>query len=458
MYYGIKHTARLRQEEKAVVMFDVKESATWVALNPLYAFLMATADGQTSRDDLMGVLVQGFDYPPEKAKKIFAAFWRLCGEYLDTARQPFNLKKKRYDPFDFLHKQDGIPSAWRLSAPIGISWLVTRRCPYDCVYCCIETVGANDYSRGELSTDEAMTFLNDCVDVGVADVTFHGGEPFLRPDLPDFIKILVENDIWVQTSTKMPLSRRIVEKIADAGLEQLQISIDSPIPEDADYLVGGLPNYLKKAFRNIELLRDHGVEPTANSVVTSRNVRELPRLIRMLADAGVRDISLATYIRSYHKHDDLLFPEMDDLERSHEAIMALDLPDDMEIDMFELQDPRDSALCEDEPSTCSGGRSGIVIGPDGDASICDRLLTFEGAIVGNVKQDSLMDIWYGKSLDRFINPKKELYEDTSCHSCGGFDGCTTRVRCHLRAMHIEGKLFASDYLCQGTEAPEVRFF
>lgn len=459
MYYALKESTRLRMEDPAPIMFSVKESETYFSLNPIYSFLMASCNGYKTEHDLRTIVKEGFGYEKEKTDKIFKGFLNLCKPFLDITPEPHDIKE-RYSPFDFLYELKGIPAVHRLRSPVQVNWLVTYRCPYDCVYCCIPITPANSPKDGEMTTDEGFAFLEDCVNTDVTDLTFHGGEPFLRPDLPDFIKYLVEHDIWVKTSTKLPLGNQLLKRLRDSGLQQLQISIDSPAAQIATDMVGGIPNYLKKAFRNIKRLQEYGIEPTGNAVVTSRNIKGIPKLVRMLADAGVRDISLSSLIRSYYKPVDHLFPSVEEIVQLHEDLkeMEPDLPEDMEIDLPDRMDPRDGALCDSVAATCAGGKLGIVIAPNGDASICDRLLTFRGAIVGNVNQSTIQEIWDGKALDRFVNPKIEDYQESTCGACSGFDGCSGRIRCHFRAMHIEGKLFTSDYLCKGTDAPAMKFF
>jgi radical SAM protein with 4Fe4S-binding SPASM domain len=226
----------------------------------------------------------------------------------------------------------------------------------------------------------------------------------------------------------------------------------------ADALVGR-PGALRTAVHNIRLLRSHGIAPKVNTVVTSLNAGGVPGLVRRMAELGVRRISLSGYLRSLWKHDDALIP-------GHGALRAMaaeverttvELPG-IEVEMCPLADARDISLSKPGFSSCSGGRSGLAVGPDGNACLCDRLLPVREAVVGNVTRSTLREIWDGDALRAFVDPPAESYGGTACGGCGLREACNRRIRCYYRSLIVTGRLFAPDYLCPVVPAPEERFF
>jgi radical SAM protein with 4Fe4S-binding SPASM domain len=457
MYYALKRAARLRKESQCVVLFSAEDTGSLRYLHPVYGVLLALCNGQRSGEDLLMVLTEAFGLSAERATKLLS---RLLGD-LDsfvTASAEAVVRTDRYDPVEFVYQPLGDPNLRRLTAPIYIAWLVTERCPFDCVYCCIKTLPAASAPGDEMTREKALCFLSDCVSCGVQAFTFHGGEPFLRRDTPDLIQYLVGNGVFVTVSTKMLLPEGTVARLRDAGVEEMQVSVDTPDLEAADAMVGH-PNYLQGALRNIECLQRHGIAVKINTVVTRRNVRDVSRLIRMLAAQGVRKISLSGYLRSFWKHDDDLLPGGDELESMAREVDALrlELPH-VDIRMCPLQDPRDISLSGEGFSACSGGKSGLVVGADGRVSICDRLLPFEDAIVGNVNDESLSAIWNGERLRAFVEPDEEAFRGTECAGCGLREACDQRIRCYYRSRMIRNQLFAPDHLCSMVPAPSLRFF
>lgn len=70
-------------------------------------------------------------------------------------------------------------------SPVGIRsvvvWNVTRACNLRCRHCYASSDG--NPADGELSTGEALKFIDDLAEYKVPVILFSGGEPLLRQDL-----------------------------------------------------------------------------------------------------------------------------------------------------------------------------------------------------------------------------------------------------------------------------------
>ena len=67
-------------------------------------------------------------------------------------------------------------------------WLLaelTYKCPLQCPYCSNPLDFAN--TQKELTTDEWVRVLRQGREMGAAQLGFSGGEPLVRPDLPELI-------------------------------------------------------------------------------------------------------------------------------------------------------------------------------------------------------------------------------------------------------------------------------
>lgn len=457
MYLALKKTARLHREEPCVVVFSAEEGGKFRYVHPVFAVLLALCDGQRTREELLQVLAEVFAMAPDRAEETAGRLISDFSDLLDTHEEPSPFEA-RYDPAEFIYQPQGDPRLRRVSTPLFIAWLVTERCPFDCAYCCIPTLPPSPPPRNEMTTAQALAFLQDCVETGVAAVTFHGGEPFLRKDLPDLVGHLVAAGVHVATSTKLRLPESTVARLAAAGLEELQVSIDAVEAAIADSVVGR-PGFLAGALHNLEILQHHGIRPKVNTVVTARNLSEIPAVIRTVYERGVRKVTLSGYLRSFWKHDDALLPDPEELRVLDGEVsrLAETLPG-LEVTMCPLEDPRDSSLAKEGFAACSGGTSGLVVGADGRVSICDRLLGFDDAVVGDVTRSSLREVWEGDALLRLVDPPSESFAGTACESCRLAPTCDRRVRCYYRSKMINGCLFGPDYLCPRMPAPPIRFF
>ncbi len=106
---------------------------------------------------------------------------------------------------------------------------VTDRCNFRCVYC-IPDENIEWLPRGQIaSLEELGRIARIAVGLGVRKLRITGGEPLLRKNLPSLIAELASlpglDDIALTTNgTELP---RLAHDLADAGLERVNVSLDS---------------------------------------------------------------------------------------------------------------------------------------------------------------------------------------------------------------------------------------
>ena len=106
---------------------------------------------------------------------------------------------------------------------------VTDRCNLRCSYC-LPKLYSNFSSTSEIMSDEDVVCLvRAFAELGISKLRITGGEPLLRSGLPSLIKKLRElksiDDISL--STNGILLNKFAPELSDAGLDRINISIDS---------------------------------------------------------------------------------------------------------------------------------------------------------------------------------------------------------------------------------------
>lgn len=106
---------------------------------------------------------------------------------------------------------------------------VTERCNFRCQYCMPEKPFSWVPKENLLSFEELFEFIRVAIDEGVKKIRITGGEPLLREDLDSFIKMIhdYKNDIDLAMTTNAYLLKGSAQKLYDAGLRRLNVSIDS---------------------------------------------------------------------------------------------------------------------------------------------------------------------------------------------------------------------------------------
>jgi len=112
---------------------------------------------------------------------------------------------------------------------------VTERCNFRCQYCMPEKPFSWVPKENLLSFEELFLFMKVAMDEGVNKIRITGGEPLLREDLDTFIKMIhdYKPDVDLALTTNAYLLPQTAQRLKDAGLKRLNISLDSLKPEVA---------------------------------------------------------------------------------------------------------------------------------------------------------------------------------------------------------------------------------
>jgi len=137
---------------------------------------------------------------------------------------------------------------------------VTERCNFRCQYCMPEKPFSWVPKENLLSFEELFEFIKVSIDSGVKKIRITGGEPLLREDLDCFVKMIhdYKSDIDLAMTTNAYLLKGAAEKLYDAGLRRINVSIDSLIPDIAEkiakkdvlsHVLAGIEEALRVGFR-----------------------------------------------------------------------------------------------------------------------------------------------------------------------------------------------------------------
>ena len=108
----------------------------------------------------------------------------------------------------------------------------------------------------ELSTDEIQSVLRQCSRMGTQQLQFTGGEPFLRKDLPELIRLAKQLKMTVGVITNGSLlSEECVSEVTAAGLDWLHVSVDGP--GEVHNSIRRVPNMFARIESTLLVLRTH---------------------------------------------------------------------------------------------------------------------------------------------------------------------------------------------------------
>jgi MoaA/NifB/PqqE/SkfB family radical SAM enzyme len=112
--------------------------------------------------------------------------------------------------------------------PIAAHVIPIRRCNLACAYC-------NEYDETSppVPTPEMLHRIDRLAALGLSSLTFSGGEPLLHPDLDQLIHRVRERGMLSGLLTNgFLLNEDRIQRLNEAGLDYLQISIDNVEPDE----------------------------------------------------------------------------------------------------------------------------------------------------------------------------------------------------------------------------------
>ena len=143
---------------------------------------------------------------------------------------------------------------------------VTERCNFRCQYCMPEKPFSWVPKENLLSFDELFLFIKRAIDEGINKIRITGGEPLLREDLDYFIRLIhdYKPDIDLALTTNGYLLPQTAQKLKDAGLKRLNVSLDSLRRETAHKIAQ--KDVLQQVLAGIEKAQEVGLGVKLNMV------------------------------------------------------------------------------------------------------------------------------------------------------------------------------------------------
>ncbi|MBU1169617.1 MAG: radical SAM protein [Proteobacteria bacterium] len=168
-----------------------------------------------------------------------------------------------------------------------VDFAIDFACNLNCQHCFASSLKQN--GRRKMAVEDYKRVARECMDLGVVNFSFQGGEPLMIPDLKAIIAACKpqRNIISVSTNGTLITADRVRE-LKRWGVDILTISLDSSISEEHDLFRGKAGAY-EKTLSGIKTALSNGLGVTLATVVTHQNLREegISGLLRLAAELKV---------------------------------------------------------------------------------------------------------------------------------------------------------------------------
>ncbi len=332
-------------------------------------------------------------------------------------------------------------------APVGMLCELTHRCPLQCPYCSnptdLERVGT------ELTTAEWQSVMRQAGELGILQVHLSGGEPTVRKDLEEILDAAVKAGLYTNLiSAGVTITRERLMKLAEIGLDHVQLSIQDVDSDNADR-ISAYKGGLAKKIEVSQWTKDAGMALTINAPIHRQNILNVPRMIEFAIECGAGRIEIA-HVQYYAwalLNRGSLMPtresfmiaakQVEEAREKYKGIIVIDMvvPD----------------YYAKFPKPCMGGWAKQILNvtPQGRVLPCHAAESITHLTFDNVKDRPLADIWLnGDAFNKYRGtewmkepcrtcPRKEI--DFGGCRCQAFaltgDATNTDPACSLSPMH-----------------------
>jgi len=347
-----------------------------------------------------------------------------------------------------------------------IVWNITRQCNLKCVHCYAQAKAT--LQENELSNAEGRRLIDDLSRMGVPVLLFSGGEPLMRPDMPELAEYAVQKGMRAVISTNGTLiTRDIARKLKNIGLSYVGISLDGM--KDINDKFRGMDGAYDMALAGIENCKEAGIKVGLRFTINRFNVNDIPAIFDLLEEREIPRICFYHLVYagrgSEMVKDDLSLEDtrkavdliMDRTRRLHDAgkpkeVLTVDNHADGPYVYLRLlkEDPKRAAEVMELLKMNEGNNSGRGIGCvswDGEVH-ADQF--WRHYSFGNVRKRPFSEIWNDLSdpLMKGLKNKKEHVRGR-CATCRWLSICGGNFR--VRAEATTGDVWAPDPACYLTD-------
>ena len=326
--------------------------------------------------------------------------------------------------------------------PLSVLAEITYRCNLQCAYC-YNPLDLTSY-RDELRTDEWLRVVGEAAALGVLQIHFSGGEPTLRPDdLVAMVGAARARGLYTNLITQGTfLSDGLLDRLAGAGLDHAQISVQAADAEAGDVIAGATVHAAKfDALARVVARGDIAV--TLNCVLHRANIDGAGDVIAMAERLGITRLELAN-AQMYgwaHRNRASVLPTREQLRRTDALVAQAQERLRGSIDITYVRADYHDAF----PKPCMNGwgRQFMTVAPNGRVLPCPAAAAISSLRFENVRDASLEEIWYRSAA--FQAYRGTAWMSEPCRSCARRDIDYGGCRC--QAFLLAGDAALTDPAC-----------
>jgi radical SAM protein with 4Fe4S-binding SPASM domain len=320
-------------------------------------------------------------------------------------------------PISFLQVEKEEPFSYQYSAPLRMDLALSFKCQNNCSHC----YAGGPHETPELNTTQWKQVIDKLSEVGIFILTFTGGEPTLREDLPELLLYAQKKGIvtGLITNGRRLKDKTYVNTLEKAGLDFVQVTLESHNPKIHDLMTEKQGSWTETV-AGIKNAVNSQIYVTTNSTLSNYNAPTFLNTLDFIKELKVAAFGCNSLIYSgkantidqkfaltYETLNQLL-PKIRDKAQQLELKFLWYTPT-----QYCRFDPVQNGL---GVKSCTAAQINMCIAPNGDVYPCQSY--FES--LGNILKDKWTNIWNHPTATKIRN---KTYIETKCKNCPQLQIC-----------------------------------
>jgi len=337
--------------------------------------------------------------------------------------------------------------------PRLIAWETTAGCNLSCRHC--RGSSTSRKPAGELTTQEAMHFIDEIAQMGKPILILSGGEPLVREDIYQIASYANIKGLSVALATNGTLvTPDVASRLKEAGVRRISVSLDGASPQTHDDF-RCVPGAFEGAMRGIDVIKEAGIGFQINTTITKRNLTEIPTILDMATEIGAEALHIFLLVPT-GRGKELENEEIPPAEYERVLNWFYDQQKTAKIQLKATCAPhyfrimRQRARKEGTEITvkthgyeamtkgCLGGTGFCFVSSVGEVYPCGYL----PALAGNIKEQPFGEIWENSQVFKDLRDPSRL--KGKCGNCEYKEVC---AGCRARAFAATGDYLAEEPYC-----------
>ena len=324
---------------------------------------------------------------------------------------------EKVDPVSFLQVEKEEPFTYQYSAPLRMDIALSFKCQNNCIHC----YAGGPHETPELNTAQWKQVIERLSAVGVFILTFTGGEPTLRQDLPDLLLYAQTKGMvtGLITNGRKLKDKTYVETLEKAGLDFVQVTLESHKPDVHDLMTASHGSWTETV-EGIRNAVNSQIYVTTNTTLSRYNAPKFLDTVDFIKALGVAAFGCNSLIYSGKAN-----AVSQEFALSFDALNAL-LPrirDKAQQLGLKFLWYTPTQYCRFDPvqaglgvKSCTAALINMCVAPNGDVCPCQSY--FES--LGNILTDKWTRIW---NHPLAVKLRSRGYAEAKCKECPQLQVC-----------------------------------